>query len=99
LGFDGTFRLKLGGGKPASLGTVTFKPEILCLADRLRWVSYQMDQSPLSGQERDQYMKGRIADALSIDGLIPPERLDEVRRVLGVTWDHVCKHPQPRRRG
>jgi len=98
LGLDGTFRLKLGGGKSACLGTVTFEPVRLYLADRSRWKNYQADQSPLTEPELKRYVKERIDDALSADGLVPPERLAEVRRVLGATWDHVCKHPQQWRR-
>ncbi|MEW5958828.1 MAG: RAMP superfamily CRISPR-associated protein [Chloroflexota bacterium] len=89
LGFDASFALKLGGGKPACLGSIQVQPGELTLLNVADFLQAESGATPLTGEAMVEAMVKRIRTALK-QKLILREQLDKLREIWRYPNDRDC---------
>ncbi len=85
---DYPFALKIGGGKPIGMGTLTTEIiEMDCPENvRDRYLSYYTDSDPLTGNSLDDFIKEAIEQAHQSQ-LIQRQQLEELQKILTYPTD------------
>jgi cold shock CspA family protein len=87
LGLDGSFCLKLGGGKPACLGAVVFAPQEIAVYAANRWLGADDGVETYRGDEALSYAQAQVRQA---EGFLDVQAQEELRRVLRYPGHDEC---------
>jgi len=90
LGLDGSFALKLGGAKPACLGSLRIVPQSLELVDVEGFRSAEPGMTRYLGDELDLWILDKIRAVERRRDYILPEQASELRRILAYPGDRQC---------
>ena len=90
LGLDGSFALKLGGGKPACLGSLRIVPQSLELLDLEGFRSPQPRVTRYVGDELDRWIPEKIRPVERRRDYILPQQASELRRILAYPGEREC---------
>jgi len=91
LGLDGSFRLKLGGGKPACLGSLEVRPTRLRLRrPKEEFLDYGAVPEVYEGEAASRFIVGKIQEVESQARYILPEQARKLREILHYPNDREC---------
>jgi len=90
LALDGSFALKLGGGKPACLGSLRIVPQSLELLDIGGFTRAERTAASYTGDELDHWILDKIRTVERRRDYILPEQASELRRILAYPGEREC---------
>lgn len=91
LGLDGSFQLKLGGGKPVCLGSLEVHPLRLTLRQpREEFMDYDAAPEVYEGKAAGRFIVGTIREVESQRKYISPEQAQKLRAILRYPNDREC---------
>jgi len=81
LGLDGSFRLKLGGGKPLAFGSIALVAQDLTLVKGQSFLEAERSTETRAGDKLAEFVNDQIA-AAERGGRLLPEQMNKLREIL-----------------